>query len=453
MLTEILIVVSLLVMNGVFASAEIAVLSVRKTRITELVEQGVKGAAAVAWLRRQPERFLATVQIGITVVGTTAAAFGGDSLAERGSAWLASHAPWLGEGAHRLAFALVIVFVSFLEIVIGELVPKSLALRHAERFSVTLGPMLRAMASLVKPLVRVFTGASNVVLRLFGDHTSFSEARLSPDELQELVEEAGRTGAIDPGASEIASRAIAFRELVASDVMVPRSRIVAIARDASVDVVRALLAERRFATLPVYEGDRENIVGCVALKDLVLPALAGHPLRGARVRPPVFVPGGMPAMALLRRMQTERFSLAFLIDERGTLLGMVTLEDLLEEVVGDILGDADPVTPSLVRDDAGAITMPGETYIRDVNRATGAGLPEPDSVSTVAGLCIEAAGRLPAAGDRIELSTHHVFEVLDVSPRKIRSVRLHPPAPAARSVDEPDDADDEPAPVSIARDV
>lgn len=431
MLTEFLIVFALMVLNGVFACAEIAVLSVRKTRLAELIEDGSAGARAVLWLRKQPERFLATVQIGITVVGTTAAAFGGDSLAAHFAAWLAAHLPWIGASAHRVAFVLVIALVSFLEIVVGELVPKSLALRNAEQFSVALGPMLRAMATLVKPLVWLFTGASNAVLRLFGDHTSFSEARLSPEEIQELVEEAGRTGSMDAGASEIASRAIDFRELAVVDVMVPRESIASLPRDADAATVRRALAGRRYAHMPVYEDHPENIVGYVALKDLVVPALEGHALRDAKVHPARFVPASTSAMTLLRQMQTERISMAMVIDELGSLLGLVTVEDLVEEVVGDILSEGDPVPTKLSRDADGSAVVPGETPIRDVNRALDMGLPEPDSVSTVAGLCLEAFGRMPSVGDRATLSDGHVFEVLDATPRKVRTLRIHQPAVVA----------------------
>ncbi|MFO0604540.1 MAG: hemolysin family protein [Polyangiales bacterium] len=427
MLFELLIVFALMALNGVFAGAEIAVLSVRKTRLAELVEEGSARARAVLWLRKRPERFLATVQIGITVVGTTAAAFGGDSLAEHISQGLAARAPWLGASAHRVAFVLVIVLISTLEIVVGELIPKSLALRYAERFSVTLGPMLRGMASVVKPLVWLLTGLSNVVLRFFGDRTSFSESRLSPEEIQELVEEAGRTGAIDAGTSEIASRAIDLRELTAADVMVPRSAIVSVDRDADLPALRAVLQHCRFARLPVYERDPENVVGHVALKDLVLPALDGHPLRGATVHPAQFVPSTTSATALLRRMQRERLSMVMVIDELGELLGLVTVSDLLAELVGDILGEGDPAPPALARDADGTAVVPGETPIRDVNRALGMGLPEPGTVTTVAGLCLEAAGRMPAVGERVALADGHVLEVLAATPRKVNSLRVHPP--------------------------
>ncbi len=431
--TAALVVLLLMVFNGVFAAAEISVLSVRKTRLAELAESGSSGARAVQWLRGQPERFLATVQIGITVIGTTAAAFGGDLLAERIAEWMRGHAPWLGVSGHHLALALVIALISFLGIVVGELVPKSLALRNAERLSTTLGPMLRAMATIVRPMVWALTSTSNLILRLFGDHTSFAEVRLSPEELQELVEEAARVGSIDRNTGEIASRAIDFRTLTASDVMVPREGIVSIDRAGGAEAVRAALRGSLFARLPVYEGTPENITGYVALKDLLLPALDGEVSLDARARPVRFVPASEPATQLLREMQNERLPLVIVIDERGGLLGLVTVEDLLEELVGEILSEGDVEPPRFVRDPDGSVALPGSTPIRELNRALDIGLPEPPQVSTVAGLCIMAAKRLPRTGERFELEDGHTLEVLDASTRRVRSVRLYPPAP-------PDDA-------------
>ena len=427
MLSEVLLVLALMVLNGVFSAAEIATLSVRKTRIAELVEAGSGGAKAVQWLRAQPERFLATVQVGITVVGTTAAAFGGDRLAEHFATWLNARAPALGAHTHTVALVLVIAMVSFLEIVVGELVPKSIALRSAEPVAMTLAPALRAMATVARPLVWVLTLASNVVLRLFGDKTSFSESRLSPDELQELVEEAGRVGSIDQGTSEIASRAIDFRELTVADVMVSRDAIVSVSRDATRQEVARLFAGRRFARMPVYEGDPDNVVGYVALKDLLLPAMEGEAALFKTVREVTFVPSSMSASALLRKMQRERAPIVMAIDESGGLRGLVTIEDLVEELVGDILSEGDPAPVVLTREPDGSAIVPGSTPIRDVNRALELDLPEPDGVSTIAGLCIRAAGHLPQAGEKVVLDDGHTFEVLDATPRKVRSVRVIPP--------------------------
>lgn len=430
MLFEVVLVLLLMVLNGVFSAAEIAILSVRKTRIAELVENGSGGARAVQWLRSKPERFLATVQIGITVVATTAAAFGGDSLAEDFARWLSVRVPVLGARTHGIALVLVIALVSFLTIVIGELVPKSIALRSAEPVSVTLGPPLRAMASIVRPLVWVLTLASNTILRVFGDKTSFTETRLSPEELQELLEEAGRVGSIDLGTSEIASRAIDFRELTVADVMVVREAIVSVSQSADTETIAQLLTGRRFARVPVFDGDPENVVGYVVLKDLLLPAIRGERSLLAQVREVTFVPSSMSASALLRQMQRERAPIVMVTDENGGLRGLVTIEDLVEELVGDILSEEDPPPVVLGREVDGSAVVPGSTPIRDANRALGLDLPEPDGVSTIAGLCIRAAGHLPHGGERIVLADGHVFDVLDATPRHVRSVRVIPPRSA-----------------------
>ena len=202
----------LVLANGFFAGAEIAIVALRKTRLQQLVEEGHSSARAVLALRDEPERFLATVQIGVTVIGATAAAFGGTTIATR-IAPLLGRVAWLAPHAEGVALAIVVALVSFLSLVLGELVPKSVALRASERFALLAGRPLLGLSWLASPLVRLLTGASNAVLAPFGDRTTFTEARLSAEELSQLVEEATRTGALDPKAGEIASRAIDFAGL------------------------------------------------------------------------------------------------------------------------------------------------------------------------------------------------------------------------------------------------
>jgi putative hemolysin len=425
-LRDLLVIAALLVLNGVFSGAEIAVLSVRKTRLNELLERKARGALAIRWLRHQPERFLATVQIGITVVGTTAAAFGGEQIAGDFGRWLAARAPWLGPHAAEIGLAGVIVLLSYSQIVMGELVPKSLALRGAERYALAVGPALRTMASLVRPVVWLLTQSSNVVLRLFGDKTSFTEARLSPEELQELVEEAARVGAIDAKASEIASRAIDFRELTAADVMVPRVRIRSVDRDASREELRKAMSGRRVARLLVHEGSPENIVGYVALKDLAATALEGVFEVAAVMRPARFVPSTLEATTLLRDMQTQRIPLVVVVDEEGGLLGLVTLEDLLEELVGDILSEDDPALEQITRGEDGSVVVLGQTPLRDINRALGLELPDPKGVVTIAGLCLSLAHAIPEVGAEFTLPDGTRLQILDAGRRHVRRVRLWP---------------------------
>ncbi|MBL8685364.1 MAG: HlyC/CorC family transporter [Myxococcales bacterium] len=424
---------ALMLLNGVFAGAEIAVLTVRKTRLAELIDEKRAGASAVRWLRKQPERFLATVQIGITVVGTAAAAIGGERLAHAIGQKLAG-VPFVGHWLSKAGLLIVVVGITVLEVVVGELVPKSLALRSAERYALAMGPVLRVMASVVKPAVWALTGLSNLVLKLFGDKTSFTETRLSPEELQELVEEAARTGSLDAKSSEIASRAIEFRALTAFDVMVPRNRIVSVPRQCTEDELRAALEGRRYARLPVYDGSPENIIGYLAVKDLFARRTSALGPNGADeacadtvsgvLRAVQFVPETLAAVTLLRRMQRERAPLVIVVDEGGAVVGLVTIEDLVEEIVGDISSEQDAPVRPLVLDAERAVELPGEMPIREVSRQLGLELLEPEEYTTVAGLCIYLAREIPAIGATFTLADGSVLTVLDATPRKVRLVRL-----------------------------
>lgn len=437
MIGEIVIVMVLMLLNGLFAAAEIAVLSVRKTRLAELADEKRAGVAAVLWLRDKPERFLATVQIGLTVVGTSAAAFGGEALAHDVAGHLRG-VPVLGPYASTLGLVAVIAGISFLEIVVGELVPKSLALRSAERYSLLFGPALRGMASVVRPLVWVLTAASNAVLGLVGDKTSFTEARLSPEEIQELVEEAARVGSLDKSASEIASRAIDFQSLRAVDVMVPRRAVVMVSKDATGAQLGELARTARFARLPVYDGSEENVIGYLTQRDALGPTLRGEDFSlETHLRPIKFTPGSVRAVDLLKELQTDRTPIAMLVDEVGTVIGLVTVEDLLEELVGEILSENDPAPVRVQREAEGSYLIAGLTPVHEVNRAIDFDLPEGDNYSTLAGLCIVLAGHIPQVGDRVPVPGGAELEVVEASARRVKMVRVRrpPPEPVTSAAD------------------
>lgn len=434
-LFEIAIIVALVLANGVFAGAEIAIISLRATRLSQLVDEGRASARAVKRLRDEPERFLATVQVGITVVGATAAAFGGAALAQRLAPYLAS-VPVIARYAEPIALALVVAIVSFLTLVLGELVPKSLALRASERYALLVARPLLALSELARPIVWFLTAVSNVVLRPFGDRTTFSESRLSAEELEQLVQEAGKAGALDEPTADIASRALAFRELTAGDVMVPRSRVVALARDASPDELKRMLLEERRARMPVYDGSLDEIVGYVMAKDLAAMAWEKQLIvLDDLIRPVLFVPATARAVHVLREMQRRRTQIAVVVDEHGGTAGLLTLEDLVEELVGDILGEQEQAEALFHREPGGTALARGDAPIREVNRALDLDLPEGEGYTTLAGLCIALAGSVPERGARLEAPDGTEVEVLDASPRVVRLVRLWPVAAldAARS--------------------
>lgn len=432
---ELAVILCLVLANGVLSGAEIAVVSLRRTRLSELLAQRRRGAAAVAALRGEPERFLATVQIGITVVGATTGAFGGATFA-RDLEPLVRAVPWLAPYAPELAVALVVGVVSYLSLVLGELVPKSLALRSPERYALLVGPGLQALSVVARPLARVLTASSNAVLRLFGDSTSFIESRLSAEELQQLVEEAAKAGAVHPQVGAIASRALEFGGLTAAAVMVPRSDVVAVPRGASRAELHRVFSEHNHARFPVYEGTIDRVVGYVSTKEaLVMGWDETLFVLEDFLRPARFVPETMPAIELLSDMRERRVPFAVIVDEHGGMAGIVTLEDLVEELVGEILSEHAAPGPEPARREAdGAVVAAGAATLRELNRAFDLDLPTSDSYTTVSGLCVALAGRIPERGDVLTTEGGQTLEVLDASPRKVRRVRIrtasrHPRAP------------------------
>ncbi|MGH7858477.1 MAG: hemolysin family protein [Candidatus Binatia bacterium] len=419
----------LIFVNGLFAGAEIALLTIRQSRLQQLLETKPRRARAVLALRSQPERLLATVQVGITVVGATAAAFGGASVAGDVAAVLA-RVPGLEPFAPDVALALVIVAISYLSLVVGELVPKSLALRYAESYSLLVGRPLLFVSSLAKPLVWFLTSSSDLLLRPFGDRATFTESRLSPGELQHLVEEAAKTGSLDTESGKIASRALEFGELTAADVMIPRSRIDGIPRNAPPDQVKALLLETGHSRMPVYEGSLDNIVGYITAKDVLALAWEGELIvLDDLIHQAFFVPESSPAPKLLKELQARHAALALVVDEHGGISGLVALEDLIEELVGEIFSEHQ-IPEELIRREAdGSALVRGYAPIRDVNRELSLELPESDAYSTVGGLCLHLAGRIPQRGARLETPEGDRLEVVEASPRAVRLVRLTPRPP------------------------
>jgi putative hemolysin len=425
---EIAIILALVVANGVFAGAEIAIIALRKTRLAQLVEEGRPSARAVKRLRDEPERFLATVQIGITIVGASAAAFGGAAVAGR----LAPHLrelPGVARYADQIALGVVVALVSFLSLVLGELVPKSIALHASERYALLVARPLLALSSLARPVVWLLTQASNVVLRPFGDRTTFTEARLSVEEIEQLVDEAGKVGALDAPTAEITSRALAFRDLTAGDVMVPRSRVVALPRNAPPEELKRLLLEEGRSRMPVHDGTLDEIVGYVMAKDLAAMAWERQLIvLDDLLRPVHFVPASARAVHVLRELQRRRTQIAVVVDEHGGVAGLLTLEDLVEELVGEIVGEQEQVETLFQPEPTGTALVRGDAPIREVNRAFELDLPEGDGYSTVAGLCIALAGAVPERGARLLAPDGTGIEVVDASPRVVRLVRLSPPA-------------------------
>ncbi|MBS1150530.1 MAG: hypothetical protein H6Q89_2228 [Myxococcaceae bacterium] len=425
MLVEISIILMLVLLNGVLAGGEIAIVSMRRTRLKELVAGGSGAARAVTRLRDNPEQFLATVQVGITIIGATAGAFGGATFAQDLEPLVARIGP-LAPYARQLSLVAVVSLVSYLSVVLGELIPKSVALRIPERYSLLVARPLLWLSIVGRPVVWFLTVSSNVVLKPFKDQTNFLEARLSPDELHQLVDEASKSGALDPQAGEIASRALDFADLTAVDVMVPRSEVVAIERGATPELLRQKLLEEGHTRLPVYEGELDNVVGYLSMKEVLALGWERDLLIIEDVlRPAYFVPPTKRAIDLLKEMRERRVPFAIVVDERGGMAGIITIEDLLEELVGEIMSEHVRVVDELIqREPDGSARIFGMVPVREVNRTLGFELPEEAGWTTIAGLCLALAGRIPAVGELLKTANGYLLEILDASPRRIRAIRI-----------------------------
>lgn len=430
---ELAVLVCLTLLNGLFAGAEMALVSVRKTRLKELAEDGRPAARTALALREDPERFLATVQVGITVVGATAAAFGGSRLEEPVGQALAKIGA--GRWADELSFVVIVGFVSALSIVVGELVPKSLALRASERFALLVARPIQALAWVARPIVWLLTGASNLILKPFHDQTTFIESRISPEELNEMVGEAAAAGGIDPKVSDMAARAITMAQLRVGAIMIPRTAVVTLNKSATSEEAWATLRDSPHSRYPVIDGSPDEVVGYVTARDLYSTLVSGAPLVVSKMLHPIlFMPEQTLAVDALKQLQERRTQIAMIIDEQGGIAGLVTMEDIAEELLGDILTEHERPAADVVLEGDRAAVLRADLPIHDANRHLPIALPQGTAWTTVAGLILARAGRVPQPGDRVPIADGVEAEILESTVRQIRRVRLHLAPPAADRV-------------------
>lgn len=429
---ELIAILLLVLGGGVLAGAEMAIVTARRGRLEQAAAAGSTRARAALRLRQQPERFLATVQIGITLVGAIAGAYGGSSLA--GFLEPSLRDLGCGEASGEIAFGLVVALITYLSVVFGELVPKSLALRFADQYALLMARPMLALGFCARPVVWLLSTSSNLVLRLFGDRTNFVEGKLTREDLEHLVEEASTAGGIDASTELLVSRALEFSRLRVADVMVPRRFVVALPEQADAAALRTAMLDRGHRRVPVYTASADEITGYVLREDVLAALWDGKvPSIGALRRPPFFVPQSMPAERALRELQQRRLHLAIVVEEHGGTAGLVTLEDLVEELVGEIFHEHDQAPPRPIQHEAdGSWRVVGSVPLRDLERELDVTIPERGDGRTVSGLLVALAGdRVPTNGERFDLGQGITVEVVEASPRRVRVARVRVVLPPA----------------------
>jgi len=405
-LLEIVVIALLVVINGVFVAAEIALVTVRRSRIRQLSEEGDARARRVADMTRRPGRLLATIQIGITFIGFLAAAFAGASIAGHLADALRELGGPLVASADLLALLLVTLVVSLVTIVFGELVPKTLALAHAERYALALARPIEVMGTILAPVVWVLTSITHGVTRLLGVRDVPDEA-ITTEELRILVERGGEQGTIEAEEEQMIGGVLELGERRVHEVMVARVDIVALPVDASLHEIVETIVSEGHSRIPVFEGSMDNIVGLLYAKDL-LPYLVGDDrtpsIRGL-LRTPLFVPESMLVDDLLHSLQRRRVHVAIVLDEHGGTAGLVSIEDLIEEIVGEIQDEYDEEEPMIVPLGEDEARVDGRADVDDLldHFETTLEGDDQEEFDTVGGLVYHYIGGVPRIGDTVEV--------------------------------------------------
>jgi magnesium and cobalt exporter, CNNM family len=429
--SEILIILGLLLVNGVFAMSELALVSARKVRLERRAEEGDAGARAALDLASRPTEFLSAVQVGITLIGVLSGAFGGATIAEQ-LALRFARVPALASYSEALGLGVVVAGISYLSLVIGELVPKRIALTRPEVIAALVARPVGIVARIFRPLVALLTASTNLVLRLAGVKAT-AVATVSEEEIRALVEEAAETGVVQPAEQEIVESAFRLGDRTVAGIMTPRPDVDWIDITDAPDAIRARLAEAKEPRWVICRGTLDRVLGILHTEDLLAKAISGAPIEipgdlHSALRQPLYVPDSMPVYRLLDHFRTSRQQVAIVLDEFGGVEGLVTLDHILEALVGEYAAQQAGEEPLVIPRDDGSWLVDGSLPVDELEARLGLdALPmeERRGFRTVAGFIFTRLGRVPEPGESVEWAGLH-FEIIDMDGRRIEKVVVRP---------------------------
>jgi putative hemolysin len=403
---ELGIIAVLVLLNGIFSATEIALVTIRRSRLQQLIDEGHRGAGRVQRLKDNPGRFLAVIQIGINFLGFLASAFAAVSLVDGMEIWLSTFGPLQGI-AGGIALVVVTGLLTIFTIIFGELVPKQIGLAHAERVAISTSRFIDLLGTVLGPLVGFLTWTTRRISRIFGADVAADE-RISAEELRLIIEQGGEQGILEAEEEQMIHAVIELGDQRIHEVMVPRIAMVTLAATATSEEAIDKVIEEGHSRIPVYEDTIDEIVGILYAKDLLpfLKRFAGEPpaLR-TLLRTPVFVPESMSVDDLLHEFQRRKVHIAIVLDEYGGTAGLVTIEDLLEEIVGEIQDEYDEEEPLIVKLSDDEARIDGRADVDDLMELFDVtlGLEDEDEYDTVGGLIYHRIGGVPKPGDQVQV--------------------------------------------------
>jgi putative hemolysin len=426
-LIELTIILALLIANGVFSMAEIAVVASRKAKLRQLADGGDTGARLALQLAESPNVFLATVQIGITLVGVLAAAFSGASLAEKLAMPLTEIA-WLAPYADKVAFGLVVLVLTYFTLVIGELVPKRIGLSNPEGVAGALASPMHLLSRLGAPIVSILGHSTDVLLALFRIKPE-SEIKVTEEEVRLLVKEGMSAGIFHAHEPAMIASVMAFDRMPVRDLMTPRAKIIWINANDSHDTIWHRIVVSAHTTFPVYEDRRDNVLGMVTVKAIYANLAAGAPVNVRNLMTPALVvPASLPVSSLLEKFKTTGKHLALITDEFGGIAGLVSLHDIMEAIVGELPTPGDRLKPKAVQREDGSWLVDGMLDVDAFEQAVKE-FPLPPAAErdyqTFAGFLFKHLDHVPMEGETFRLHGYLV-EILDLDGHRVDKVLLIP---------------------------
>ncbi len=424
---QIAVVVLLILLNGFFAMSETALVSSRKARLRQRADEGDRGARTALELADSPNRFLSTVQVGISLIGVLAGAFGGATLAEPLAGTLRG-VPALAPYAAPVAFGAVVVAITYLSLILGELVPKRLALNGAEAVASRVSGPMRLISIITSPAVWILSVSTEAVLGLL-QARSTPESPVSEQEVEILMEEGARAGVFEEEERDLVRRALQLDDRPVRELMTPRPKVAWLDADDPQEEVLRQAREAGHSYFPVARGDLDGLLGIASVKDAWVRQASGEPadLLGSLRRSPL-VPEGAPATDALEAFKRSGLPTALVIDERGHIEGLVTLTDVLEALVGEVPDEDDPAGEAIVRREDGSWLVDGLLAADELKERLGlSALPREGEADyqTVGGMVMDVLGRVPETGDRFEWAGYS-FEVVDMDERRVDKVLATP---------------------------
>jgi putative hemolysin len=434
------VILLLIFINAFLNATEIATVSVRRARIKQLADDGNTSARRLQKLLNNPRAFIATVQIGVTLAGFFASAFGADNLAPVAREALQGDPFNLAPGtAETVAFIGVTIIVAFVTLILGELVPKTLGIERAEPIALRMSGFVTVLARFTWPLVAFLTGTTTLIVRLLGGRRKGDIPSITEEEIISMIETGGSEGVVTESEEEMIRNIFDFTDRRASDVMVPRPDMFELPEDMTIAEAAPAMRSTGHSRVPIYHGDRENITGMVVVKDVLGAYVEGQTDQRLKEisRAVAFVPETKRIGDLLRELQRNRQYLAIAVDEFGGVSGMLTLEDLLEEIVGEIQDELEPEEAPLQRIAPNELLVAGNILIGTILDALDLRIRDVDEDSTVAALILEIRDSIPDAGDQVHW--HDLtFTVEEMSRHRIQKVRVRLDTPAEDAVAEED---------------